>query len=315
MEILITEPKEFSSVALEKLKKLGNVQMGPFHKNELSLIISKIDIVVIRLEHFLDSNLLKKAIRLKYILSPTTGLNHIDVAYALKRNIKIISLKNEQDFLESIPSTAEHTWALLLSLIRKVPQSFEDIKNGRWNRENFKGNNLNALTIGIFGFGRVGKQVAKIAQVFNMKIVVFDKNKIEKADYTIVNSKEELFMKSDIISIHLDLNNENIELINRDLLKLLKKGSFLINTSRGEIINETDLVEFLENKTLEGAALDVLQNENNTQDLFQSPIILYAKSNNNLILTPHIAGATKQSMLLTEEFIVDKLYSRMNNQN
>lgn len=314
MEILITEPENFSDAALRKLKMLGNVHLGPIQKKELPKKVSEVDVLVIRLSHLLDSTLIENAKKLKYIITPTTGLTHIDVEYAEKKNIEIISLKGEQDFLETIPSTAEHTWALLLSLIRNIPQSFEDVKSGKWNRDGFKGNNLNALSIGIFGFGRVGKQVARIAKCFNMQVFVYDKKEIVLNDYEKLGSKEELFQKSDIISIHLDFCEDNKEIVNKELLKHLKKGSYLINTSRGELINEFDLVEFLENKTLKGVALDVLQNENNSLSLFVSPIINYAKSNNNIIITPHTAGATFQSMRMTEEFVVDKLIDRLKHQ-
>lgn len=314
MEILITEPENFSEEALKKLKMLGNVHLGPIQRKELSKKVSQVDVLVIRLSHLIDRALIENAKKLKYIITPTTGLNHIDVDYAEKKNIEIISLKDEQDFLETIPSTAEHTWALLLSLIRKIPQSFEDVKKGNWNRDAYKGNNLNALSIGIFGFGRVGKQVARIAKCFNMQVFVYDKKEIVSKDFEKLGSKEELFQKSDIISIHLDFCEDNKEIVNKELLKHLKRGSYVINTSRGELINEFDLVEFLENKTLEGVAMDVLQNENDSLSLFESPIIKYAKSNKNIIITPHTAGATYQSMRITEEFVVDKLIDRLKHQ-
>ncbi|WP_339611416.1 NAD(P)-dependent oxidoreductase [uncultured Planktosalinus sp.] len=312
MEILITEPTDFSQRALNSLSKIGFVKKGPFSKEELINEVGNTNILIVRLGHLINQPIFDNAKNLKYILTPTTGLNHIDVDNANKRGIHIISLKGEHEFLDSIPSTAEHTWALLMSLIRKIPQACDDVKMGNWDRDKFKGNNLNTLSLGVFGFGRVGKQVAKIAKCFNMKIYVYDKKKIETKLYNVVNSKSELFQKSDIVSIHLDLNKGNINIVDKELLRFLKKGAFLINTSRGELINEDDLVTFLENKTLAGVALDVIHNENATTSKFNNPIISYAKNNNNAIITPHIAGATLQSMKMTEEFVVDKFINILN---
>lgn len=306
MEILITEPTDFSENALDRLSVIGNIKKGPFCRKELFNAITHTDVLIVRLGHLIDHQLIEKAIQLKYILSPTTGLNHIDIEFANKKNIRIISLKGEDEFLDTIPSTAEHTWALLMALLRKVPQSFADVKKGNWDRDKFKGNNLEALSIGVFGFGRVGKQVAKIAKFFKMQVFVYDINEIESADCLVVNSPSELFQNSDIITVHLDLKDENKSIIDKELLSQLKKGAYLINTSRGELINEVDLVMFLENKTLIGVAVDVIQNENLLSSIFDSPIINFARKNDNVIVTPHIAGATFQSMLMTEEFVVNK---------
>src|SRR5690606_10220706 len=103
---------------------------------------------------------------LRYILTPTTGLNHIDMEMAARQGIKVISLKGETEFLSGIPSTAEHTWALLLSLLRKIPAAHKHVMSGKWERDEFKAHNLCHYKLGILGFGRVGKQIAEYARVF-----------------------------------------------------------------------------------------------------------------------------------------------------
>ncbi len=311
MEILITEPVDFSEKAFKQLNEFGKITTGPFDRKELLRKISNTDVLVVRLNHHIDKEVLDYTKNLKYIITPTTGLNHIDVEYALTKKINIISLKGETGFLSSIPSTAEHTWALLMALVRKIPVAFEDVKNGNWNRDKFKGHNLNALTLGIFGYGRVGKQIATIAKAFKMKVLIYDKNevdsnKMDSNEVASVNSARELFSESDILSIHLDYSMENENIVNKELLKYLPKGSYLINTSRGELLNEEDVVFYLENGSLAGVAVDVLNNETEEELRNSSPLLEYARKVNNVIITPHIAGATFESMLLTEEFVVEK---------
>ena len=146
---------------------------------------------------------------MKYILTATTGLDHIDVDCFEKRGGKVISLKDEVAFLSSIPSTAEHTWALLLSLVKKLPSSFESVKEGFWNRNLYKGNNLKGKRIGILGLGRVGVQVAKFAQAFDMEVSYFDciKKETNLAEF---NTAEALFEWAEILSIHIPLNKNII---------------------------------------------------------------------------------------------------------
>lgn len=312
MKILIAEPKDFSEKSLSKLEALGTVIQGPFTKEELFKSISDVSVLVLRLKHLIDKELLEQAKNLEYILTPTTGLNHIDTVACRARGVKVLSLYGESEFLSSIPSTCEHTWALLLSLLRKVPEAFNAIKNDTWNRDDFRSHNLNALSLGVLGLGRVGKQVVKIANAFNMKVYGFDIAKIDPIENVIlVDSVKELMEVSDILSIHVNLTDANKNLINKDNLRYAKQGMYIINTSRGELINENDLVFYLNSARLRGVAVDVLDKELNNKERNLSPLLAYSKENNNVIITPHIAGATIESMQMTEDFIVAKLFEEL----
>jgi D-3-phosphoglycerate dehydrogenase / 2-oxoglutarate reductase len=306
MKLLITENENFSETSNLVLQTNFDVEScNLIDRNVLIEKASNKDIIFIRLAHKIDKDFIDKCPKLKYILTATTGLDHIDVDYFEKNGGKIISLKNEISFLETIPSTAEHTWALLLTLIKKIPSAFESVKNGEWNRNLYKGNNLRGKKIGILGLGRVGKQIAKFAEIFEMEIGYNDiENKITK--FHKFNTADELFAWADIITIHIPLNADNDNFVNKKLLSKCKQNAILVNTSRGRIWDEIEIVKLLNENKLKGIATDVISNEFNKNQIAKNPLIEFAKNNSNVIVTPHIAGATYESMSMTEDFISNK---------
>lgn len=306
MKLLITESEDFSRLAISNLKEKFDVEVADINKKtSLMEKLSDVEVLFVRLRFKIDKEIIERAPQLKYILSATTGLDHIDVNYFEKRGGGIISLKGDIDFLSSIPSTAEHTWALLLSLIKKVPSSFAHVKEGKWNRNLFKGNNLKGKKIGILGLGRVGKQVAQFAAIFEMEIRYFDICTI-KTSYQNFKTPEELFNWADIVTIHIPYNRENEHFVNKGLLSHTKNHSILINTSRGSVWDEKAVAKLLQQKKIKGVAVDVLENELDSSALSSNPLVLLAKENYNIIITPHIAGATYESMTMTEEYVADK---------
>jgi len=306
MNILITEPKDFNSEQLSILEQYGKVLLGPFSRKELLKSVSHVEVLIIRLAHRIDEELLGKAPNLEYILTPTTGLNHIDTNITKKRNVRIISLKGETKFLETIPSTAEHSLALMLSLIRKIPAAHKHVLNNDWDRDLFKSHNLNSLTLGILGYGRVGKQMAKYADIFNMPWIFYDTDKKLINSPNSIENLNVFLGQIDVLSIHIPLEKENENFLNAKNLKNLKRGCYIINTSRGEIVEDEAMATLLRNGYLGGLATDVLNFEQDEHKRNQSVLLKTAKDMDNVIITPHIAGATYQSMWLTEEFIVDK---------
>jgi D-3-phosphoglycerate dehydrogenase len=305
MKILITESDGFSSKAIAALRNQFEVNtVGIKTKQELLAMISDFDVIFVRLGFKIDKEIIQKGKKLKYILTATTGVDHIDVIYFESIGGKVISLKGETTFLETIPSTAEHTWALLLSLIKKIPSSFHHVKNGEWNRNLFINRNLKEKKIGILGLGRVGKQVARFARVFDMEVGFFDRVPI-KTDFKQFKTPEEMFNWADIITIHIPYNSDNKNYVNKNLLSHSKRHSVLINTSRGGIWDEKEVAVLIEKGKLSGVATDVLKSELDLDSIAVNPLVLLANQNYNVIITPHIAGATEESMVMTEEFIVE----------
>ncbi|WP_369014267.1 NAD(P)-dependent oxidoreductase [Flavobacterium anhuiense] len=306
-KLLITEPDNFSHKALMMLSQAFDVKSIKIKdREELQLEISSVDAIFIRLGFVIDKEILDKASNLKFILTATTGLDHIDVDYFKSLGGEVISLKDEVDFLKSIPSTAEHTWALLLALLKKVPTSFDHVKKGGWDRNLFINTNLKEKKIGILGLGRVGTQVANFAKVFGMDIGFFDVKNVE-SHFLRFNSPRELFNWADIITIHIPYSEENEKFIDKELLSFVKKGTVLINTSRGGVWDENEVARLIVNGNFSGIATDVLENELNEETIELNTLVDLARQNYNVIITPHIAGATKESMEMTEEFIAKKL--------
>ena len=305
-KILILEPTGYAPQALEILRGLGVLELNTLQAPELPHDIADYNVVITRLGYRLDAAFLEQAKKLKVIVSPTTGLNHIDLQAAANRGIVVLSLKGETDFLNSVTATAELTWGLLLALIRHLPAAVEDVLGGEWRRDLFKGNELSGKTIGIIGCGRLGRHVARYAEAFGMRVLVNDIKPVE--GYAQV-ALDELLAQADIISIHASYNDSTHNLLGPAQFDFIKHGALLINTARGEIVDEAALLGALESGRLGGAALDVMKGENagGADWLDHDALVTYARANQNLLITPHIGGATAQSMAKTEIFMAKKL--------
>jgi D-3-phosphoglycerate dehydrogenase / 2-oxoglutarate reductase len=262
---------------------------------------------IVRLGYNISAKELKLLPNLKFLATITTGLDHIDVTECERRGINLISLKGKVEFLESIKATPEHTWGLLMALMRKTCSAHYSVKNGKWDRRQFFGHELFGKTLGILGYGRVGRQVAQYGLAFGMRILAYDiKNVMGQGIQSV--SLDELLSKSDVISIHLPLEEGTKNFINRDQLSKMKRGVFLVNTSRGKIVDEVALLSSLKSGALAGFATDVLSQETEFGiDCRESELVKHANLNDNLIITPHISGSTYESMQRTALFIEEEI--------
>ncbi|HEX2055942.1 MAG TPA: NAD(P)-dependent oxidoreductase [Nitrospiraceae bacterium] len=306
--ILNAEPEGYSGKAHALLAELGDVMEGPLSRDALCEALADIDILIVRLAHQIDRELLAAGRQLKIIVSATTGLDHIDLAAAADRHIAVLSLRGEADFLRNITATAELTWALLLALMRRVPEALASVRDGEWNRDAFRGRDLSGRRLGIIGLGRVGRQVAEFASAFRMTVAAYDPHVTSwPAAVHRKASMAALLRETDVLSVHVNLHPGTIGLIGRQELALLPRGSVLINTSRGDVVDADALVEALDSGHLSGAALDVVPFERDHERRRASPLFAYAAARSNLLITPHIAGATVEAMHKTEEFMAHKL--------
>jgi len=303
MNILVAEPESYSKRCINFLSRIGKVAAKKMKRDELLSSIKDYDILIIRVETRIDKELIDQTKKLKIIGIATTGLDHIDVNYAQQKGIKIISLKGEREFLENVNASVEHTFALMLSLIRKIPWVFEEAKKERWVRSSFFGTELNGKTLGIIGFGRLGSKISEIAKGFGMRVIVSD---------PYVDVKQvglgTIFKSSEIIVICATLTPETENMIGFKEFRQMKRKPILINIARGKIINEKALLEALNNNQISGAAIDVLSKETEVDNpLLNNPLIEYMNKHNNLIITPHLGGATFESMEATGMFIAKKV--------
>jgi D-3-phosphoglycerate dehydrogenase / 2-oxoglutarate reductase len=306
--ILNLEPADYSRRARAMLDSIGSVVDGPFSRAELLQRVSDFDVMIVRLGHVIDREVILAGRRLRAVVSATTGLDHIDVPAARERGIEVLSLRGETEFLRTISATAEHTWALLLSLRRQVPAARASVVGGSWDRMPFRGRELKSARIGLLGFGRVALQVAAYARAFDMQIVAYDPYALNwQAGVERCRSLSELLSTVEILSVHVPLTDETRCLIQADRLGELPAGAILINTSRGEIVDENALVDALESGRLAGAALDTIWHERDPAKRNAGRLLEYARTHDNLIVTPHIGGATLESMAMTELFMAEKL--------
>jgi D-3-phosphoglycerate dehydrogenase len=259
--------------------------------------------------YMLDGDLLQFG-QLKAICTASTGTNHIDVKYCEEKEIEIISITKDYQVINAITSTAEHTLALMLSLIRKIPTSFHSVRDGNWDWEPYVGRQMNSLTIGIIGYGRLGKLMAKYCDALGMEVLLHDPyvfsfgGNIERNKQPV--ELDELLERSDVISLHVHVTDETREMINKNTISKMVKRPYLINTSRGEIVNEDDIIDALRSEDLQGYATDVIRDE--FGDIKNSKLVDESITpQNKIIITPHIAGMTKEAQEIAYHWAIDKL--------
>lgn len=305
MKVLLT--RRLHDFAVKELKKRYQVEIYtgkiPISKD---LLVSKIkdkDGLICYPYDKIDSDVINAGTRLKAISTFSVGYNHIDINTALKKGI-IVSYTPEV----LTKATADLTVALILSLFRKVDEGDRLIRKNKWRTifgpYEFLGTDLSGKTLGIFGMGRIGKAVAKRALVFEMKLLYHNRKRLSFQEEKSLNAKyvslDELFRRSDVVSIHAPYTPKTHEIVNLKLLKRMKKTSFLVNTARGNIINEKDLVVALKKKIIAGAALDVFQNE---PIGISNPLTELR----NVLITPHIGSATVETRREMAEITVKNL--------
>jgi len=242
---------------------------------------------------------------LRAITTPSTGLDHLDLDAAAARGIAVLSLKDDRAFLDGITATAELTWALLLACSRQLPPAVEAARRGDWARDRFRGHQLAGKTCGILGCGRLGTMVAQYARAFRMEVIACDLEPVELSWVEQV-SMDELLARSDVLSLHVHLTEANRGLLGATEFARLKPGAVLLNTSRGAIVDEAALLAALEDGRLAAAGLDVIEGEWR-DDLADHPLIRYAASHANLVITPHVGGVTYESQALAFEAAARKL--------
>lgn len=311
MKVLITDDVDNSLIT--KLKSI-DVSVDYFPKIQLSEvknIIQNYEIIVINTRTVMDKEMMDLAVKLQLIIRLGSGLEIIDLEYASTKGIKVINTPegNRQ-------AVAEHALGLLLALMNNILPSSNQVRNFVWNRESNRGLELNGKTIGIIGFGNTGSSFARLLAGFDVNILAYDKYKQRFAeDFRNVKETvpEEIFECSDVLSFHVPLTEETVFMGDMNFFNKFKKAIFLINTSRGKVIRTNELISALKSGKVRGAGLDVLENENLSRysDIEKE---MYSElfSLKNVIVTPHIAGWTKESKEKIAELVYKKIANLIN---
>lgn len=281
--------------ALKELKKKYEIEVHtgkiPIPKNILKSKIKNIDGLICFPYDKIDSELIDLCSNLKVISTYSVGFDHIDIDYAKKKKIRVgYTPKVLTD------ATADLAFGLILDLVRRISEGDRLIRNGKWKQifgaYDYVGMDLQGKTLGILGLGRIGSTLAKRAKAFDMRIIYHNRKHIsknkEKALGVKYVSQNKLITQSDILSIHVPHTSKTDQMFNNKIFKKMKNSSFLINTSRGKIVNEKDLCVALKNKIISGAGLDVFESEpiGKNHPFTKIP---------NIILAPHIGSSSKET--------------------
>lgn len=268
--------------------------------------------MIVRSRFRLDEAFLIPFKDLEFIARSGAGMENIDESYCVSKNITLFNAPEGNR-----NAVAEHALGMLLSLFNHLHKGDREIRSGIWDREGNRGEELEGKTIGLIGYGNNGMAFAKILSSFNVKIIAHDKYKKDFSDaYVQEVQLDELISVSDVISLHIPQNEETIGLINDDFISSVQNPFYLINLSRGKIVNTIDLVSGLDSNKVRGACLDVLEFEKSSfEDMFETseemPQSFKALLNSSkVILSPHVGGWTHQSYVKLSKVLAEKILDK-----
>ena len=300
------------SLLLNQLNDLGfqNDEDYTSTKQEIEAKIHNYDGFIIRSRFSIDKNFLDKGTNLKFIGRVGAGLENIDCEYAALKNIELIAAPEGNR-----NAVGEHCLAILLSLFNKLNKADNEVRNGKWLREENRGIELDGKTVGLIGYGNMGKSFAKKLRGFDVEVICYDIKPNVGDDNCKQVSLQELQEKSDVLSLHTPQTELTKQMINANFINCFKKNFWLINTARGSSVVTNDLVDALKSSKILGAGLDVLEYEKSSfENLFSDDkmpkAFQYLIKSENVILSPHVAGWTIESKEKLAQTIVDKIKAK-----
>jgi phosphoglycerate dehydrogenase-like enzyme len=254
----------------------------------------------------LDGDILQCG-KLKVINTCSTGLNHIDLDYCKEHNIDVWSLKEDYELINDLPSTSELAFGLMMSLLRNIPKSFHSVRDGNWDYEPYVGHQIKGKTIGVIGYGRLGKIMCRLFDGWRVKLLVTDP--YERINERIITARgvplSELLERSDVVFLHTHVTDETRGMVDDKFLSEMKQGSYLVNTARGELVNEDSIIKSIEQGHLKGYGTDVIKDE--FGDIQNSKLVEFSiNPNNNVVITPHIGGMTIEGQTKAYTWAVSK---------
>ena len=272
--------------------------------DELLNMMNEVEGLVVTTRISIDKALIEKSLALKWIGRLGSGMELIDVEFAESKGIRCISSPEGNR-----NAVAEHTLGMLLGLMNKMFSVKSEIKDGKWLRDENRGTELSGKTVGIIGYGNTGSAFANLLLAFNVTVLAYDKYKFGFGkEYIKEASFEQVCRYADVISFHVPLIEETLYMANESFFNTLLRCPWILNTSRGQILNLKDLKAAIANNKVAGAGLDVLENENlSIYTKEEKEIVNWLLDQGNVIITPHIAGYSHEAFLKMSEVLLEKL--------
>ncbi len=309
IRIGVLEPTDFSLQALETLRGVGEVAC--FEGGDREGFLKDKEVVFVRLGHRVNTEFLREAMKLQVLVSPTTGITHMDIDALEWRHITVLTLQGETDFLRSITASSEHCLGMILGLLRNYPRAILSPGNIHWDRDSVRGHDVRGLSIGLIGFGRIGQWLSRVLLIMGAQVRWCDSSM--SANYVAseamhCESIAQLIDESTVVVLSASYVPGAPPLLDATLIDSLK-GKYLVNIARGELLDEPHLLRRLREGWFSGVALDVLASE--PKPLHELAEIAQLAATQNFMLTPHIGGATYESSHRTEEFMAGKLIQHL----
>jgi len=297
-KILCIAPVKHLEGVYEKLLGYGEIIYEPdITKEELKILLNESSINYLftnpnKQNFILDKEVLQFSF-LKVINTCSTGLNHIDLDYCKENGIVVWSLKEDYELINDLPSTSELAFGLMMSLLRNIPKSFHSVRDGNWDYEPYVGHQIKGKTIGVIGYGRLGKIMCRLFDGWGVKLLVTDP--YERINERITTARgvplSELLERSDVVFLHTHVTDETRGMVDDEFLSQMKQGSYLVNTARGELVDEGSIIKSIKQGHLKGYGTDVIKDE--FGNIHNSKLVEFSiNPNNNVVITPHIGGMT-----------------------
>ena len=310
--ILVLSNCDLCLQALEPLQNVGQVDYRPAAtRAEVFDILADYDVVMCDGRVKFDREMLAVSGRVRIIATPSTGTDHLDKKCLAERGIEWIDIATEYELLDQFTATAEGAWLLLLACVRRLPAQFDRAKRGEIGPDPTgpTPHQLAGLTLGIAGYGRLGHMMGQYGKAFRMRVLAFDKKKIAEPGVEQVDL-DTFLSESDVITLHLHLTDETRHFFDRNRIARMKPGVILVNTARGDLIDEDAFVDALESGHLGAAGVDVVHDEWDVKR-GEHRLHQYARTHENLIITPHVSSGCIEGMAGARMFVAEKLAKRL----